>query len=115
MCIILLLVSSVDAPVKRRKRGGGGIAHAADGTLDRSIDLYVYRCYYADCIEPLDPGSLPPPANRPDDAVYWSDPDAWSFAEEGYGGNNGDGTYGLPADDTIIKIPEGNETFCRSN
>ncbi len=75
--------------------------------MDRDIDLDVYRCKYADCLPPLDPNAQPPPENRPQDAMYWSQSSAWQGTEAGWGGNNGDGTFGPPVDNTDVKIKSG--------
>ena len=39
--------------------------------------------------------------------MVWSNPDAWDFADEGYGGNKGNGNYGLPEAEDDILIPSG--------
>ena len=75
--------------------------------IDRDVELNVYQCFYENCGTPIDENTIPPPENRPDDAVYWSDPTAWDGTEAGWGGNNGDGTFGPPADNTDVKIPTG--------
>ncbi|KAF6037342.1 PKHD1L1 [Bugula neritina] len=90
----------------------------------RSINFRVYTCYFNDCIPPPDPNTVPPPKTRPDDAIFWKDLCALHLttefdmhfvfiklwcqfvekAEVGWGGNNGDGTFGLPVDGTDVKI-----------
>ena len=72
-----------------------------------SMDLDVFQCYYANCVPPPDIEEVPPPDTRPDDAVFWSQAEAWSFSEEGYGSYYGPGEYGPPPDDTDVKIMSG--------
>ncbi|CAH1803037.1 unnamed protein product, partial [Owenia fusiformis] len=53
-----------------------------DGTVDYygsnfNVNPRVYRCYYKDCIPPVDPSTVPPPSTRPDDFQYWSDSAYW--------------------------------------
>ena len=46
-------------------------------TSDLGINFNVYQCFYNNCIVPRDPNSLPPPNNRPDDALFWSERSTW--------------------------------------
>ena len=71
------------------------------------IDLDVYQCFYEACIPPPDVEEVPPPVGRPADAVFWSQKEAWSWSEEGYGSYYGPGEYGPPPNDTDVKIKSG--------
>ena len=77
--------------------------------VDRSIHLQIIKCYYVDCVVPDAEDVVQEEASsmRPDTAVFWSDTATWDGTEAGFGGNNGDGTYGPPADNTNVKILEG--------
>ena len=44
---------------------------------------------------------------RPDTAVFWSVPASWSVAPEGFGGNYGNGLFGLPQEGDDVMIPQG--------
>ena len=86
---------------------------AADPALirDTSIKMKVYRCFYDDCIAPVDPATQPPTGERPADALYWSDKETWSTSEDGWGGNYGNGDYGLPKTPGVnVKIQKGMDT-----
>ena len=50
------------------------------------VHLVVYRCFFLDCIVPTPP---PPPPGRPDDALYWSNPEHWFGTDPMYGGYGG--------------------------
>ncbi|KAI8520672.1 Fibrocystin-L [Branchiostoma belcheri] len=80
---------------------------SADPAVTRPVQLRVYRCYYAQCIPPPDPNTLPPARERPEEFDLWSDPESWQGTEEGWGGNYGNGAYGLPQDGDDVKIPGG--------
>ncbi|XP_067947416.1 fibrocystin-L-like [Watersipora subatra] len=86
---------------------------------DKSINFRVFTCFFNDCVPPPDPNQVPPPTTRPDDAIFWSQvtnnkfllhsvsltqDSAWEKAEDGWGGNNGDGTFSPPVDDKDVKI-----------
>ncbi|CAH1789358.1 unnamed protein product [Owenia fusiformis] len=56
-------------------------------SLDENTDYYgneywvkpkVYRCYFADCIEPIEPDLLPPSNERPAEFDVWSDGAYWA-------------------------------------
>ena len=48
----------------------------------------------------------PPPDGRPANVSLWSDVESWKYAEPGWGGNKGNGTYGLPEDgDDVMILP----------
>ncbi|XP_078617867.1 fibrocystin-L-like isoform X2 [Branchiostoma floridae x Branchiostoma japonicum] len=78
-----------------------------DNAVTRPVQLRVFRCYYAQCIPPPDPNTLPPARERPEDFDLWSNPESWQGTEEGWGGNYGNGAYGLPQDGDDVKIPGG--------
>ena len=46
-------------------------------------------------------------SSRPDDTILWSNPESWKDMDEGFGGNKGNGSYGLPVAEDIVKIPKG--------
>ena len=56
---------------------------------------------------PVNPDTLPPPENRPAHAVMWSNVSAWNGTEAGYGGNYGNGSFGLPLDGDNVMIKSG--------
>lgn len=66
----LFLVSLRDRNNARKKR--------AVGSLYKKINLNfkLYKCAYKDCVVP-DPNSVPLVDARPDNAVFWSDPNSW--------------------------------------
>ncbi|CAH1226877.1 PKHD1L1 [Branchiostoma lanceolatum] len=80
---------------------------ATNSPATRTVQLKVFRCYYAQCIPPPDPNTLPPARERPEDFDVWSNPESWKDTEEGWGGNYGNGAYGLPQDGDDVKIPGG--------
>ena len=68
-----------------------------------NIDLDIYRCYYEDCLPPV---PEPPPNGRPENVSMWSDIESWKYTEPGWGGDKGNGTYGLPVDgDDVMILP----------
>ncbi|KAJ8026005.1 Fibrocystin-L [Holothuria leucospilota] len=71
---------------------------------NKFVDLDVYRCYYKDCIPPR---PEPPPAGRPAEFRLWSDVESWADAPDNWGGNKGDGNYGLPQDGDNVQITTG--------
>ncbi|XP_074660960.1 fibrocystin-L-like [Tubulanus polymorphus] len=42
----------------------------------RQVHLTVAKCFFNGCVLPKDPGSLPPPTERPDNFTRWSDPNS---------------------------------------
>lgn len=65
-----------------------------------AVDLDVYRCYFDDCIPPVPEA---PPTGRPEDVLYWSNPEAWANVTEGWGGHGG----GVPQDGDDVQILPG--------
>lgn len=74
---------------------------------ERHIYLRAQNCLYKDCKSPDDTNSKPSATERPANAIFWSDLKSWQNIPSGYGGNNGDGTFGLPKENTKVLIPEG--------
>ena len=54
LCILLCIsVTGKDAP-----------AYSTVNTVDRTANLVAYKCFFEDCIEPLDASEMPPPTER---------------------------------------------------
>lgn len=76
--------------------------------VDMSVKLQVFTCFYENCVLPLGGNSANVLADRrPDDFVYWRDPESWSDATPGFGGNYGGGHYGVPRSEDDVKINTG--------
>ncbi|XP_062600839.1 fibrocystin-L-like [Saccostrea cucullata] len=71
-----------------------------------SVNFNAYKCFFPNCQPPPDPNTVPPEESRPDHAVLWSEKETWADAEEGWGGNKGNGEYDLPVDGDSVKIPK---------
>nr|XP_026692211.1 fibrocystin-L-like isoform X4 [Ciona intestinalis] len=99
---LFYVVSGSDA-VSRKKRS------ASPNAKDRSVLFDSYRCFYKDCIIPKGTGSntVDLKRERPSDAVFWSNVESWRDADEGWGGNDGGGSYSLPKNGAKIKIKTG--------
>ncbi|XP_061189118.1 fibrocystin-L-like [Saccostrea echinata] len=89
---------------RRRKRGSGAMPVYAE---DIDSHMTAYKCYYTNCEPPPDPDTIPPTCTRPSNATKWSDVASWQTAEAGWGGNLGNGQYGLPKQGDKVKIPKG--------
>ena len=87
----------------------GGVAAMTDaGTpTDRPIDLDVHTCFYANCVVPSGATSAVETGPRPADFIRWGDAESWKEAEEGFGGNYGNGEYGVPREDDDVRIRAG--------
>ena len=83
------------------------------GPVHLPIKFSIYRCYFGPCEDEIKPPPppTPEPKNKKASIFYWSDPEAWRMAPPGWGGNYGDGTYGLPKDDDNVWILPG-KGFC---
>ncbi|KAL5019598.1 hypothetical protein ScPMuIL_002490 [Solemya velum] len=73
---------------------------------DRDFNFNAHRCFFRDCIVPPDPTSIPPSPLRPVDYYRWSETDTWANMPDGWGGNKGNGVYGLPVDGDNVIIPQ---------
>ncbi|XP_048777455.2 fibrocystin-L-like isoform X3 [Ostrea edulis] len=89
---------------RRKKRGSGAMPVYAE---DRDCSVTAFKCYYTDCVPPPDPDTIPPTCTRPSNATKWSDVATWQTAAPGWGGNLGNGQYGLPQQGDKVKIPKG--------
>lgn len=89
---------------RRRKRGSGAMPIYAE---DVDSFMTAFKCYYTGCVPPPDPDTIPPTCTRPSNATKWSDLATWQTAETGWGGNLGNGLYGLPKQGDKVKIPKG--------
>lgn len=99
------LFTSVSGKTSRRKkRGSGAMPVYAE---DRDCSVTAFKCYYTDCVPPPDPDTIPPTCTRPSNATKWSDVATWQTAAPGWGGNLGNGQYGLPQQGDKVKIPKG--------
>lgn len=77
-------------------------------TINRNVYFKLYRCYYAPCttLPPTTEAPTPEPRVLPSNTFLWSDPEAWSKVPSGWGGNYGNGLYGLPKDgDNVMIVP----------
>uniref|UniRef100_H2Y4C5 G8 domain-containing protein n=1 Tax=Ciona savignyi TaxID=51511 RepID=H2Y4C5_CIOSA len=76
---------------------------------DRSVKFNAFRCFYKDCIipEPTGNNSKELARERPANAVFWSNVNSWRDADEGWGGNDGNGAFSLPKNGSKIKIKSG--------
>ena len=77
-------------------------------TISRNVHFKLYRCYYAPCTTPPPTTEAPTPEPRvlPSDTFLWSNPEAWRSVPSGWGGNYGNGLYGLPMDgDNVMIVP----------
>lgn len=66
---------------------------------DYTISFDAYKCRYAGCLPPIQPGYKLPVTSRPLDALYWSNISTWSFTESR--------AFRLPVDFESVKIPDG--------
>ncbi|KAJ8026384.1 Fibrocystin-L [Holothuria leucospilota] len=68
------------------------------------IELQVYRCYYKNCITPK-------PKPQEEDTVTalrrWSEAKSWKDAPANWGGNKGNGKFGLPENGDNVQILPG--------
>ena len=90
------------------------LKQATDPALirDTLVSMKVYRCFYDDCITPVDSGKQFPTGDRPADAHYWSDKETWKTAQAGWGGNYGNGNFGPPKTPGVnVKIQKGMYTY----
>jgi hypothetical protein len=82
-----------------------------------NINFNVYQCFYEGCGAPIPIENIPPASSRPEDAVFWSQKEAWGFSIEGgyeaYGSFYGGGDYGPPTANTDVVIPAGEHIYCR--
>ncbi|XP_064639845.1 fibrocystin-L-like [Lineus longissimus] len=92
--------------------------------VDRDVNFRIYQCYHPECIPPTlppttqgptpdpdatEPSTVPPtvpPAvdGRPAYATKWSEMATWDGMPSGWGGNYGNGLYGLPLEGDDVKI-----------
>lgn len=93
---------------RRRRRGSGAMPIY---TEDVDSFMTAFKCYYTGCVPPPDPDTIPPTCTRSSNATKWSDLASWQTAEAGWGGNLGNGLYGLPKQGDKVKIPKGNSYF----
>lgn len=80
-------------------------------SVDRVLNFKSYKCYYADCIPPPDPDTIPPASSRPLDFEYWDDTSLWNISSNDSFVSNVGGSYGIPVDYDNVRIEFGN-TFC---
>jgi hypothetical protein len=105
MIVYMIPSTSVSGKTSRRKKRGSGAMPIYEE--DRDSYVTAYKCYYTDCIPPPDPDTIPPTCTRPSNATKWSDVASWQSAEAGWGGNLGNGAFGLPKQGDKVKIPKG--------
>ena len=74
-----------------------------DVSLRRGVGLKVSKCLYAGCQTPSPGGEVDLADIRPEDALYWSQPEDWDGTDVGWGGYN----QQLPTHDQNVKIKEG--------
>ncbi|XP_066271168.1 fibrocystin-L-like [Branchiostoma lanceolatum] len=61
------------------------LVKGAGGGIDIDVSLNMYKCYYEDCIAPIDPAEAPPAETRPDDYFTYGNPDiVWSESADGF-------------------------------
>lgn len=93
-------------PVSSKKSASRRKRSVADENM-YSVTFRAYKCYYVDCIAPVDPNTVPPVTKRPYDFNYWSEKETWKNAQNGWGGYISNGSYDLPKDGDNVKIDKG--------
>ncbi|XP_052286416.1 fibrocystin-L-like [Dreissena polymorpha] len=83
---------------QKRSRRAVDLAQA-----ERSVSFTAFKCYYANCIPPPDPNTVPPATVRPAEFDYWDDTTIWNTTDDGYLVNIG-GNAGIPQDFDNVKI-----------
>lgn len=73
---------------------------------ERSVSFSAFKCFYANCIPPPDPNTVPPATGRPAEFDYWDDATIWNTTVDGYLVNTG-GSAGIPQDFDNVKIAFG--------
>ncbi|XP_061164553.1 fibrocystin-L-like [Saccostrea echinata] len=96
----------VSSQLKYIVRGHDPSTTGATTNKHVNINFNAYKCFFPNCQPPPDPNTVPPLESRPNYAVLWSEKETWADAEEGWGGNKGNGTYDLPVDGDSVKIPK---------
>lgn len=77
--------------------------------IDRSVNLDIFQCFYANCLLPVDPNITPPPETRPGDAVLFHSSNIWtnSRSDELPGMAVARKTSTQNNDDTSFQAPNG--------
>ncbi|KAJ8316366.1 hypothetical protein KUTeg_006380 [Tegillarca granosa] len=87
----------------RRKRGGSPMPVYAG--VDIPVDLRVFKCYFENCVPPVDPDKHPPVCTRPGSAILWSSSQSWSSSASGkFEAVSSNGGAGLPALDSDVTV-----------